>query len=885
MHSMGVIVARKTEIPDTLQDQDEIYSGLPIVDMNRFLQAQDRVVTREEIDQLKRVKTSFAGYIASTDSALRRKGLDITVIDGMDEDDLPDTENLLEWMDDSLSLNDLKKKYAILEQNLDIVHKQLNARVDHANDIGLDITQNNIVELKRAAIEEFKVMSSKFPDELQVIRVLYDIGDHEQLIEILDKYQNLPRDDQDKYAEFIVNVAKTVDDSVSAVALRALLGGETGATSVSKNAREALIAEPAAPFKKLEDDSLTSRAKSYFSSLFYGPSSVDEAVSAKESLQQQTKFIDLSPEQQEQLLEQRKFILKLHSFLSLSNIDKNDPLYSELNTYYSKLQANVQNALMNQKDLQKSEEDFARIKADIAKREEDIARLAFRQRYYTSTNAKAMGIAAAGISAVWFSGYVTTASAMALAAVGGFYKHANDDAKNVARDNVAAEKEILGVSRDADLDDLNLEDSMVRPVEYDYLQRLDQEFGVKSAVDDIPEVQQTVGGQLKGATIAAGHGAVEATSFVADKTKNAFLNYLEKKYPDMAKKLRDFFEYWTMARVKRLALFLVIVTPLLIVTAAFPPLWPAFIALSSILVISGIAWYSGVPIVRYANNIVEGASSVVYGLANALKTLISPIVGLAQDIKQGNYKSLGVKAGIATIAGIAAVGLITIALPVYAGALIVAGIGGAYLGLGVGEIVKRVFIEPKQTSDKINFLQKEESKFEENSLKFNEEQLKYLRTLDSNFDKIIVQHFEKQFKDISYRLQQQRNSHKASSAEVNCIAQDITMLENSFNNIKLEISNNKDPTEIFNIIKAGLREQYLLARSQISKHQKSYKERERKTVVFSSNKKTPVGSEPDFNMQHKRDFVADHARLKELEDMLHLVDNIERNYKAKSVKI
>ncbi|HSX19762.1 MAG TPA: hypothetical protein VLG38_01405 [Gammaproteobacteria bacterium] len=899
---------------------------LPDVDVSSAIMSILEVNVQDELYRLQGIKKGYNKLLESTNHAINAKEAD-NAIGMIDETpDVPAGENLLEWDDDSLSFSDLKKKLALLEEAVAPIEKAL--KYQQASSDELEIPPNaNLYEMQTKERKEFKIAIEQMPAELQVLKVLFEIGARDQLIEYLDQYHELPKDNRDAYAEFLVKVTAGVDQTARTTAIQSLMGGETGSTPLFKNSRHALAAAPAAGFKKLAKTSMLQDVAAYIQGWWNStpakPATEEDAKikaelaaieeknkdrnlkhkeeladlkknetatmadveKAAQELRNQTRFADLSPDDQQQLIEQRMFIIKLNSYLQLSDIDHADPLYKDLDQYYSTLRKNIDNALTNERDLNKSKEDFVRIKAEIDAREGEIATKVFRSRFYTTTNVKAAGAVMTGIGGVWWAGPIgqVTAVALAGAAIGGFYKDAADQGRQVAAELVADDKKVV--------------EELASSGDVKFIQEMDEFFSVKTGKEEvIPEVEQTVLGQIQGAGAGAMRGAQEGATYVGGIAKSAAMNYLRNNYPKIAQMIDTFLEYWTPERMKRMAKLVAVILPILIITSLFPPLWPVFFALSALIVVSLAAWAMGVPVARYATNLMEGASALTQGITNGVNFLMRPMFGLAASLKQGNTGFSIAAVGVAVLAAIAGAVLLPLAFPAFAGAALVGGIAGAYLGLSATEIVKNIFVKPMQVAIKTVEVERKIEATPEMTLSLD--QRKVLNELYPKFDEKLMNHFKSRHDDLIDRIKAASAISPPDPELVDQIAADVKELEANWIEIKqaindLDVKNIKadfakgEPPRIFELLSNYARKQYAAEReSFMHSKPKPYTERQRQKMMLgateSATKATPVGAAPSFKMDFAVDYEAKRDKIQQLKDLSTIVQDIEKRFKYKA---
>lgn len=529
--------------------------------LQRYNAAVDAEI-QKHLKTLKELKNERGGYelfLQDTErsaAAKAREGVDFANVDldnpnvsfskfSAPAKDLDEAE-----LDEALNMilrEDPRKLSAI---DLQFKQDYLALKMKFFDDKIYDIESEIVREVEKLTKELLKTL----PMELQWLKALYTIGEYDQIIELIEKYLQIDQNDQEALSRFFKESAMTVDAQLTEAAIISLQRSGTQ-SHVSATARTEMRDKPAGA---LLDDDITERTQV----------EIDQ-------YKKEINFSTLPEEIQKALIAQRKYVMELSAQLELSQIKPDDGLYKELQSYYKQLQDNIDNAMLNKKSLVNEQADFERIKSEIERRRDEIYRKAFRNTFFTSTNAKAACMMAAGYLVMPFlsqsSSFVTRV--FILASLPGLYENANVQAKKIAQENISARTELIA---DEDPKSASAEKSFLKPVDIEYIYMLDQEFRVKSAKEmDIPEQNQKVGSQLFGAYSA-----------------------LWNRFP---------------SGVKRVFVFAALMAPFAIAAPLAPVVWPILVAVGAALGVIGAALVN-VPVGSYVKSAFGGmtrkASSV-----------------------------------------------------------------------------------------------------------------------------------------------------------------------------------------------------------------------------------------------------------------------------------
>lgn len=467
---------------------------------------------------------------------------DVSKYPDLESVDIADFENVLSSMirevNSTLSLRDLTVKYDYIAFKIGEFKSQENA------------LQSQINSKKAQSLKE---VLKKLPMELQWLKALYGIGDLDKIVELIQKYLQIDQSNKKELFDFFKGSSAYVDAQLTAAAITSLQRSGSQ-TFVSAQAKVEMRDNPAGAM--LND-------------FIFSENVSDRTQSEIENYKRDINFDSLPEDVRKSLTEQRKYVIELSSQLELSNINPDDPIYKDLQTYYTRLQNNINNALLNQKDFAHSQADFTKIKADIEKRRDEIYRKAFRHTFFTSTNAKAACMMAAGYLATPFLS--TTSSFVAkvfiLATLPGLYVQADDQAHAIADKNIKARRELIS---GGNVKDATLENSNLRPVDIEYIYTLDNEFNVKSAKElDMPNQNQRIFSQLFGGFRA-----------------------LWGRLPVPA---------------KRVVAFVAIMAPFAISAPLAPAVWPALVISGLALATMGAAIVN-VPVTKYITQVIGRAA-------------------------------------------------------------------------------------------------------------------------------------------------------------------------------------------------------------------------------------------------------------------------------------
>lgn len=819
------------------------------------------------IAQAERDEKDIEARIQATESAWKAKQWDVTVIDGADEDDLPDDENVLEYFDKGLSAKDLEKKIKKLELVLQDIRQQ---KID---------LPNRIKELREAKLQkerEFKQQIEQLPIELKRLSVLYEVGDYTNLNHYLQQYKQMtPPVDAETYASFLMEVSQVVQDAAREAATKSLEEREGVLLRAART--------PPKAFKEFATDSFYNRTVDYVKSLpdnrivDYVKSWLPGAKSKPETAQDKkiadadekivhVPFAQLPDDTRKKLVKLRAFLISMNAFIMTSGLTPGDPEYQELVADYEKIQKHLSNALENHRTQEEALNEGKSIVAKLEKENIIFRVKALKNHLFTKTNAKAAASAYAataasmGISSMWFGASLDKPKALAIAGIAavvtgvGFAQDAWDKAK-------------------ADAAQLTDDDrKLAQSGDYYYFQKMDAIFGVEDK--QLPEVHQDVATQIKGAMTGAG-------KWIPQRVKDLF--YALSGGAQQAIKI---------------ALALCAVMLVVTVIAAIPGMWPVLLAIAGIVAVGVGAWALGFPVVKVANAVVQGVATIARGITNVISLGLRPIVSLVANIRNGNYKSAAATVGVASLAAIAGVFLAPIVLPALGIAGLIGGAAGAYLGMGALEVLNNTFLKPVRMAMENAQTLSEARRFPE--LKLNAQQKDVLNVLSPDFAPTVLEHFTSRAEDLRVRIRKTTNMVNPKPELTRQLGKELKVLETQWAKISQVLNNidwnalkdpstAKAPTELIEVLKEILRDQYVVERNRYAQGtaDTGYKERTRRGMRFGaveSAKMTPVGEKPDFEMNFEVDFERKRANIEKLRDLLKVVNLFEDQYKSPQSK-
>lgn len=518
---------------------------------------------KKHVAPLKKLKNEKGGYelflqdTQRTAEAKAKDGVDFTTVD-LDNPNISFTkfsapakgltEAALDKELDVLLREDNRRLSAV-----DLAFKQdyLALKIKMFDDKIYDIESEIISKVEKLTKELLKAL----PMELQWIKGLYAIGEYDQAVELIEKYLQIDQSDTEALSAFLKENAANLESQLTAAAILSLQRSSSQ-TFVSARAKKEMRDNPAGAL--LRDD-------------FFSDDISDRAQAELENYKRDINFDALPEETRKALIEQRKYVIELGAQLDVSNIPPDDATYLDLQSYYKRLQANINNALLNQKNVAHGQADFETIKADIEKRRSEIYRKAFRHTFFTSTNAKAASMMAASY---FITPFMSTSSSIItkvfiLATLPALYVQSDNQAHDIADRNIKARAELIS---DENIKDTSLEHSNLKPVDIEYIYTLDNEFNVKSAKEmAMPNQNQRVITQLFGGFIA-----------------------LWGSLPVPA---------------KRVIAFLAIIAPFAISAPLAPAIWPALVISGLVLSTIGAALVN-VPVTKYVKQAFGGIPKV-----------------------------------------------------------------------------------------------------------------------------------------------------------------------------------------------------------------------------------------------------------------------------------
>jgi len=698
---------------------------------------------------------------------------------------LDDLADPLDSNNQELHFVDLDKKYAIL--------------ADKIFDFRQEISDLN--NKTRADRQQLRALLQTLPEELQLLKVLYSLGKDKLIVKYLQEYLALdPSKELDK--EFLNKIERNVDDMVRKSAIAAL-EKESIAVGSSRHARSVLRENPGIALTGADDL---------------------EQVKAEAEFDQQTKFEHLTKELQDQLIEQRMFVLKLNAYLQETEISEDVKqngeymlLHAKLDGYYKKLKENIEDAMYTQ-DAERNKKSFADISAKISWLETYMRFRGFKASIFTGTNLKVVG-AVSTANTVWnnpslaaflmevLSGKITFAEMpvrlMTLVLSGsvtigrqdlfllsgmvyGLSVVANEDSKQITQENFADLHKIF--------ENPLLAEKLILPQELEFILELDQLFKAKTHANQekiaasLPP--QTFFGQFKRMVKAI---------------VNSIITPLGKLFS------------WSGMSVRGVLFFALVQAPLLsVATIASGGTALAVAAVFAVL-------WQATPILNYLGNVLHTSFTTTINAINAVKDFcLQPINGIAQDFTQKRYFTAIAKISIGVVAGLAAVVYapfivsadIMLAVPELGMAVV--GLAGSFAGLSFAAVtetvtkkIQSIFMDVPELTIHVPDISKQEAKL--------------LHDFNPDFDKILMQHFRNRFNDLNksldekgmtYKKLPQAAQDKHFMQEIDTLRKELTELEQDWDGIKNALS---DPTLFAQLLNTYLDKQFIVERQNFIK--------------------------------------------------------------------
>lgn len=547
----------------------------------------------DEIKSLIDRKKHIEQTVASMEAKVKTEpmyDLDGTLI--IDPDTAP-TGSTLE------KIRQLRNKLAAIEQ------KMANIRYAAEEQLALD-----------KSAEFKKLVNGMLVADQAILKPLYEIGDTVTLLSLLDEYQELYKNDKKNladYAEFVLSAENEVNEQLQRFARQSLKKGEAGATEVFVVSREVLNANPAQAFVKNlgianEDSGYGDLSQVPNLDTVHMPFVISEEEKlaaqvriANADLKRQTGYAELPLEVQSQLVEQRAYLIKLHAYITLSDIPKDDPLYATLIEYYRLLQDNIARSLNNQHEASgKAQEDLERIKKILEGKKLELANRLFNKNFYTITNIGAGAAIASTIYAATLNGYTSTQNALALvvSSVAGLYKDAVMQADQIADELMEPMQQLMAAGLSAE--------------EVKKIFNMDAQFEYGLNAINIPEVKQSISGQIYAAIRGASKIFIDGLAGMLD------LIGLNKIAEKLRKLNLDLIYNKALGVFKVLSVLILLSVISVLVPAVSPILYATLVALAVSIPVSFVQYSAG----KVANKILNG----IYGVSDAIWSVPGLIV-------------------------------------------------------------------------------------------------------------------------------------------------------------------------------------------------------------------------------------------------------------------
>jgi hypothetical protein len=743
------------------------------------------------------------------------------------------------------------------------------------------------VKCANAAKEAFKKILQNLPPELGILSVLQAVGENHKIETLLNDYFTLKPDDRLAYTNYLLMVAKEVNQIAEGRAKEALLR-EGQIRTDNPAARGALNADPLRaardrglvnenPLYGVRDQIAKGEIQEAMQNAKKGAKeaydmSTQERREAIENIQNESRLLDLPPDVQQKLIEQRAFLIKMSAYLDLSDLPADNPLRLELIADYKKLENNIHNVLINHQNIEQAERDSAAVKAKLEAREQELATHIFRQKAYTTTYAKAAVIGVVGGAAAtkiaWMFGYGNLGNLAGVYAVGtipALYEIANEESQKMAKEEMRA----AGLNED------------MNAIDAAYIMQVDKIFSMQTAKPK-SEIH------------------VKQDSVIGLSKKIAWKSWIQ--FP-----LRIFNKLPLPIRVIVGTIIVVtVVAPLVLLVAFVPPAWPVAATVGAVLLTAAAAYgvnaYGG----GVARGLVSGSSAVSRAGIATLEFVTRPFRDLATNFREGNLQRGILKVGLAIAVGAIGAVVLPIALPSMALAAAIGGLAGAYLGMSAGSVGERLHVDvtkPMEIVD-VTYVKKLDDFDKPRNFELTGDQVDFLKSLTN------IQGFDAKFKalfidrhaDIVARINAERSKNLHDPEVVAKITHDGEKLIEDWHEILNTVGN---PEEFCNVLDRIVFEQAQVEREKLLKTAKSrssspvpsaagvegekklYSERVRKMVGFGAKKNGQVEPEsyqdltmkkPDFNMEENQvNYRQERAAMDKLIEMQNISKTIRQH--------
>lgn len=684
----------------------------------------------------------------------------------------------------------------------------------------------------------FKGLMQDLPPEMQMLQVLFVLGEQSKIDEILNEYFALDPKNIDAYALFLQKFQQDVNKVCEQSAKDALLREGL----MSDKPYLVLIDQPAAQIRdRLADVKIT-----------------PETAQAAKDLSNSSRVMDLPIDVQEKLLEQRACMIKLSAILDLSDLAINDPLRMQITQYYQLLQNNIKNALINHRTIQKAEEDFAHIQAGLMEREAEIYNYIFKQKFYSATNAKIGAIMSGGLTTWWFMrgggmANATLSIALATATTAALHAIADDDAKQQTATEMAA----VFAGKKIDMADQA------------YILELDKLWNVKSnkPLSEINVPDEGVKWNLVRVVKKA----------IFDPIISLF-----SKLPLVIKAL-------LIALV-----CLAVILPIAFLIIIFPPIWPVIATIVGGVVVAGLAWMSGIFHTETAQRVFNAARKTINVAIWLLEYTTRPIRDVVSNFRRGNYNIGLIKIGMAIGLGVVGAVVLPILLPAVTMATVVGGIVGAYLGLSTGTIIDKLY---RNSTDSIQVVNSLDSVAKEIDINLNDQQKHSLNKLATIYEKsritefseTFLQHFKDRYAELLHKIEREKTKTIHDPEQVAKLRAEVDALISDWQQMLAALNTPQTFVELLDKYLAQRwqveREQFINAAN--ARQEPTYKERVRKFMVFGPTEKSRpqqiLGIDlPNFELAYNKvDYNTERTKINRLVEMKLITDSLKQHYKTR----
>lgn len=684
----------------------------------------------------------------------------------------------------------------------------------------------------------FKCLMQALPPEMQMLRVLFVLGDQSKIDEILNEYFALDPKNLDAYALFLQKFQQDINKICEKMAKDALLREGL----MSDKPYLVLIDQPAAQMRdRLADVKATPETKN-----------------AAQDLANDSRIMDLPIDVQEKLLAQRACMIKLSAVLDLSDLAINDPLRMQITQYYQLLQNNIKNALINHRTIEKAEEDFARIQAGLMERETEIYNYIFKQKFYSATNAKIGAIMSGGLTTWWFMrgggmANATLSIGLATATTAALHAIADEDAKK----QTAAEMDSVFAGKKIDVSDQS------------YILELDRLWNVKS------------------------NKPLSEINVPDDGVKWGLVRVVKKAIFDP---LTSLFSKLPLA-IKVLLITLVclaIILPIAFLIIIFPPIWPVVATIVAGVVVAGVAWLSGIFQTKTAQRVFNAARKTINVAISLLEYSTRPILDVVSNFRRGNYNVGLVKISMGIGLGVVGAVLVPMLLPAVTIATVVGGIVGVYLGLSVGTIIDKLYTNSTDAIQVVNGL---DSVAKELKISLNDEQKHSLNKLATVYEKAritefsetFLQHFKDRYAELLRKIELEKSKTIHDPDQVVKLRTEVDTLMSDWQQMLAALDT---PQTFVDLLDKYLAQRWQIEREQFinaanARHEPTYKERVRKFMVFGSGHKSQpqqiLGIDlPDFQLAYNKvDYNTERNKINRLVEMKLITDSLKQHYKTR----